>query len=49
MPVCFQFKFEYNSIKPDILISFSNTLFQHNHNTRCQKGICSSSFDGKGK
>jgi hypothetical protein len=41
-------KFEYNSIKPDILISFSNTLFQHNHNSRCQKGICSSSFDGKG-
>jgi hypothetical protein len=41
-------KFEYNSIKPDILISFSNTLFQHNHNTRCQKGVCSSSFDGKG-
>jgi matrix metalloproteinase-16 (membrane-inserted) len=41
-------KFEYNSIKPDILISFSTTLFQHNHNSRCQKGICSSSFDGKG-
>jgi hypothetical protein len=41
-------KFEYNSIKPDILISFSNTLFQHNHNSRCQKGICSKSFDGKG-
>ncbi|CAH1367812.1 unnamed protein product [Tenebrio molitor] len=40
--------FEYNSIKPDILISFSNTLFQHNHNSRCQKGICSKSFDGKG-
>ncbi|XP_064212311.1 matrix metalloproteinase-2-like [Tribolium castaneum] len=39
---------EYNSVKPDILISFSNTLFQHNHNSRCQKGICSSSFDGKG-
>jgi hypothetical protein len=41
-------KFNYNSVKPDILISFSNTLFQHNHNSRCQKGICSSSFDGKG-
>jgi matrix metalloproteinase-16 (membrane-inserted) len=41
-------KFEYNSIKTDILISFPNTLFQHNHNSRCQKGICSSSFDGKG-
>jgi hypothetical protein len=40
-------KFEYNSIKPDILTSFSNTLFRHNHNTRCQKGVCSSSFDGK--
>jgi uncharacterized protein (DUF427 family) len=39
---------EYNGAKPDILISFSNTLFQHNHNSRCQKGICSSSFDGKG-
>jgi predicted Zn-dependent protease len=39
---------EYNSAKPDILISFSNTLFQHNHNSRWQKGICSSSFDGKG-
>jgi hypothetical protein len=25
-------KFNYNSVKPDILISFSNTLFQHNHN-----------------
>jgi hypothetical protein len=25
-----------------------NTLFQHNHNSRCQKGVCSSSFDGKG-
>jgi hypothetical protein len=23
-------------------------LFQHNHNSRCQKGICSKSFDGKG-
>jgi hypothetical protein len=41
-------KFNYNSVKPDILISFSNTLFQHNHNSRCQKGICSSGFDGKG-
>jgi hypothetical protein len=42
-------KFEYNTcIKPDTLISFSNTLFQHNYNTRCQKGVCSSSFDGKG-
>ncbi|XP_063909843.1 macrophage metalloelastase-like [Zophobas morio] len=40
-------KFNYNSVKPDILILFSNTLFQHNHNSRCQKGICSSSFDGK--
>jgi hypothetical protein len=39
---------KYNSIKPDILISFSNTLFEHNHNSRCQKGICSKSFDGKG-
>jgi hypothetical protein len=25
-----------------------STLFQHNHNTQCQKGVCSSSFDGKG-
>jgi matrix metalloproteinase-14 (membrane-inserted) len=41
-------KFNYNSVKPNILISFSNTLFQHNHNSRCQRGICSSSFDGKG-
>jgi hypothetical protein len=41
-------KFKYNSVKPDILISFSNTLFQHYHNSWCQKGICSSSFDGKG-
>jgi hypothetical protein len=41
-------KFEYNSIKTDILILFPNTLFQHNHNSRCQKGICSSNFDGKG-
>jgi hypothetical protein len=39
---------EYNSVKPNILISFSNTLFQHNLNSPCQKGICSSSFDGKG-
>jgi hypothetical protein len=43
-------KFEYNSIKPDryLNISFYNTLFQHNHNIRCQKGECSSSSDGKG-
>jgi hypothetical protein len=40
-------EFYYNSVKPEILISFSNTLFQHNHNSRCQKGICSSSFDEK--
>jgi hypothetical protein len=33
---------------PLVLISFPNTLFQHNHNSRCQKGICSSNFDGKG-
>jgi hypothetical protein len=31
-----------------VLISFSSTLFQHNHNSWCQKGECSSSFDGKG-
>jgi hypothetical protein len=41
-------KFEFNSNKPDILISFANMPFQHNHNSRCQKGVCSNSFDGKG-
>ncbi|RZC42816.1 Peptidase M10 domain containing protein [Asbolus verrucosus] len=40
-------KFEYDINKPDILITFSSTPFQHHHNARCKKEIYSNNFDGK--
>jgi hypothetical protein len=36
------------TLKPDILISFSSTPFQYNHNARYEKGECSNNFNGKG-
>jgi hypothetical protein len=32
------------TLKPDILISFSSTPFQYNHNARYEKGECSNNF-----
>jgi hypothetical protein len=41
-------KFKYDNKKPNVLISFSSTPLQHNHDARYEKGEYSNNFDGKG-